>query len=282
MSEMRTQVPPMPEDMWDLLSRQSCACHGKQFPLNHPYVYSTHHDWHMRVFFHDKHWVWTTQAFERCPASLEASPDRIRAYASRLDEMLARLDSRNSARFTIHEFRDIPPHHTATDPFLMNLKFYFKQICGAIMRNEVRCIWFYGPSGHGKTHAAAAILRVLAESGKQCVAYSSTELFELFRRIAGNDADPGTLDSVASHDVILIDNLEDGRITDAVRDNLRELLNRSKGVFLWTTVRDPRESVPSQFEPQLATRMLDGTSKNEKLTMIDFSPAPKWRGISEK
>jgi len=282
MSESISHVPQMPDDVRDLLERKSCACHGKQFPMNFSYVYSTHRDWHMRVFFHDKHWVWMTQAFERCPASLEATPDRIRAYTSRLDDMLARLDSRNSARFTLQEFRDTPPLHTKQDPVLMDLKFKFNRICSAIIRNELRCVWFFGPSGHGKTHGAAAVLRSLAQTGKQCVAYSCTELFDLFRRIAGNDADPGTLDSIAGHDVILVDNLEDGRITDAVRDNLRELLNRSKGVFLWTTVRDPRDSIPDQFEPQLATRMMEGTSKNEKLTMIDFSPAPKWRGISEK
>ena len=278
MSEARRSVPPMPEDLRDRLERRGCACHGKNFPRNHEFVYSTTRDWHCQIFFHNNYWAWLTRAFERCPASLEATPDRIEAFNSRLDEMLARLDSRNYQKFTFEDFKDIPPGINQPDANLQTLKWRLNQVVSAVVRGDLRNVWLFGPSGHGKTHAGSAILRRLTTAGKHCVAYSATELFDLFRLIAGHDADPGTLDTIANHDVVLIDNLEDGRITDAVRDNLREFLNRSKGVLIWTTVRDPVLSIPDQFEPQLATRMLEGTQSMAKIALIDFSTAPKWRG----
>jgi len=278
MSQTRQAVPPMPDDLRDLLSRRECACRGKRFPLNFEFVYSTHRSWHMRVFFHDKHWVWMTQAFERCPASYEATPDRIDAHVVRLEEMLSRIDNRRFHSFTLENFKDRLINQSIPNVFLSAFKLKFNRIINSIMRRELRNVWFYGDPGRGKTHSAAAILRILTENGRHCAAYSSTELFEIFRRISGHDLDFGLIDTIAAHDVILVDGLEDKRVTDAVKSGLTELINRSKGAFIWTSHLDPRINIPKNFDIHLSSRMLDGTQGFVKeLSLTDFSPAPDWR-----
>lgn len=119
-----------------------------------------------------------------------------------------------------------------------------------------------GPTGTGKTHLAAALVKqwLLDDRGK----VQFTLARSLFRRIwatyreESRETEDGVLENLTSVDLLVIDDLShEGRSTDAVISALHEILTIRNGNFRPTVVTTnlTLEEIGVQYRPSIASRL---------------------------
>lgn len=89
-------------------------------------------------------------------------------------------------------------------------------------------LFLYGAPGTGKTHLAIGALKALIEKGKSGIFYNMVSLAQDFRKQASGEPDEDTverLERVQDVDVLVLDDLGAGRLTDFVQEQIYSLVD---------------------------------------------------------
>ena len=123
---------------------------------------------------------------------------------------------------------------------------------------------FIGDPGTGKTHLAAAVLRVLISRGFEGVFFLYQNLLERIR--ASYDRSSGSTDREAYRvaldcEILILDDLGAHRVSDWVEDTITSIIthrcNHGKPLIATTNLRDPEagdEPVPSGVAGEVASK----------------------------
>lgn len=130
----------------------------------------------------------------------------------------------------------------------------------------------YGPTGTGKTWAAAGIARHLIETGRQVLWRSAAEFFRSLREsYQYNQSEGAVLETCATASFLILDDLGAGSGSDFERRCAVELIDRRVNQLLPTVVTTnwTLEEIANRLDDRLASRL-------SAFMRLEFS-GPDWR-----
>jgi len=130
----------------------------------------------------------------------------------------------------------------------------------------------YGPTGTGKTWAAAGIARHLIETGCQVLWRASAEFFRALRECYEHNSSEGpVLKEYTTAPNLVLDDLGAGSGSDFERRSVIELIDRRMNGLLPTVVTTnwTLEEIAVRLDDRLASRL-------SAFTQLEFS-GPDWR-----
>lgn len=117
-------------------------------------------------------------------------------------------------------------YHDAQGPVLAKLRAFAAQFPGAI--DEGRSVILFGPSGTGKDHLAAGLVRVaVLDHGKSAVAVDGVELWERMRAAMKSDTESARVAELIRADVLLLSDPvpQSGDLTSHQSNTLRRIVH---------------------------------------------------------
>ena len=130
-------------------------------------------------------------------------------------------------------------------------------------REENRNLYFFGPTGVGKTYLSACVARVVAESGFSVCYESCVAAFDIYEtKRFSRDSEAGDIAAskwkrMLDCDLMILDDLGTEVITSVTQSALYELINTrliNSGKMIISSNLDP-SSLGKKYGPQIASRI---------------------------